>query len=125
MFNYSVRADAGPSIPTIIMSLWNGNFLLAKAVLVPHSTELYEIHISHIDYSIKGKMDLIAKEGFRFLFNDMAKVQKIVAFIPVHNRLAIKLANKCMNHEGTLKNSFLYEGSMEDQMIFGINREAV
>lgn len=122
---YKVSAYAGVSIPTIQMMLKEEERILAIITLVPHSIQLYEIHLSPVDRSLRGKMIEISKEGLRFLFNDLTRVEKLMATIPVHNRLAIRLAKQVMKYEGTLTKSFYWNGQMEDQDIYGITREEV
>ena len=57
-------------------------------------------------------------------FASIPKIKKVFALIPVHNRLVIKLAQKCgFKKEGNLTNSFLYDGTMEDQVMYSLNKE--
>lgn len=122
MFNYTVKSQPGVKIPTITLFLKEDGQQVIEMILIPHSLQLYEIHIGEASSSIKGRTVLIGKELLKFIFDEMVNIKKIVAFIPKHNRLTIKLAKQLMTYEGVLTNSFLHEGVMEDQYIFGINR---
>lgn len=125
MFDYTVIAGSGAKIPTITLELREKDISLARVILIPHSLQLYELHLSEVSPYVKGKMEAIGKAGFKFIFRDIVKLEKLMVMIPVHNRLAIKLAKKIMSYEGTLKNSFLFNNVMEDQEIYGISREDI
>lgn len=77
-----------------------------------------------MDKTIRGKMVEIGKEGFKYIFNDISRLQKLIAYIPATNRLAVRLAKRIgMKHEGTLTKSFDLDGQLVDQEIYGFNRE--
>lgn len=90
---------------------------------IPHSEWMYEVHMSSLDKKYRGKATLISTAAFEFFFRNNTKVQKIIATIPVHNRLAIRLAKLSgMKLEGTITKSFLLDGVLEDQELYGISR---
>lgn len=115
----------GPKLPSFRLIIKDRDINLAELILVPHSSELYELHLSSVHNSIKGKTIDISKATLKFIFNELKKIQKLIVMIPIHNRLAIRLAKKLMYSEGTITNSFLFDNVMEDQVIYGITRGEV
>lgn len=125
MSNYTMSANVGEKIPTIRMTLKEGIYVMAEIILLPHSLELYELHLSEVSKDVKGKTVDIGKAVLKYIFNDLKKIQKLMVTVPTHNRLANALAKKLMVHEGTLTKSFWFNGVMEDQEIYGISRGEV
>ena len=64
------------------------------------------------------------REALKVGFSSIDKLEKVFAFIPVNNRLVIKLTQKCrFKKEGNLTKSHLYEGNMIDQVIYSFSKE--
>ena len=125
MSNYTVTVLPGPKLPTFQLIIKDDDVGIGELILIPHSSELYELHLSTVHKIAKGKTIELAKATFKFIFNELKKIQKLMVMVPVHNRLAIRLAKNVMTHEGTLTKSSLYNDAMEDQVIYGISRGEV
>lgn len=114
----------GGSIPTIIIAMRKDNLVIGKILLVPLSEQCYQIHISEVIKKERGHTLAFSREALRVGFASIPKIEKVFALIPVHNRLVIKLAQKCgFKKEGNLTNSFLYDGNMEDQVMYSLSKE--
>lgn len=99
---------------------------IGQFLLVPHSEQMYEIHMSALDKRYRGHAPEISKAALKYGFSSMSKLRKLVAMIPSHNKMAIRLAELSgMQKEGTLKDSFFYLDEMEDQEIYGIRRKDI
>ena len=78
-----------------------------------------QVHIAALP-ELWGKAGEFIKEAFTWGFKH-TKYQKIFAFIPVYNRLTIRLVKKGgMVKEGCLKKSFLKGWKLYDQEVFGL-----
>lgn len=114
------------SLPCIMFDINLEQEYLGKILLVRHSEQMYEVHLSPIVAEHRGNTDKILNAGMNMIFNTVQKLQKLIAIIPKHNKLSVLLCVKNgFTYEGTLKNSFLFEGKMEDQEIYGITRGQV
>ena len=121
---FYVDLHDGGSIPTIIIVMRKDDLAIGQIVLVPISYECYQIHISPVIKKERGHTLAFSREALRVGFASIPKIKKVFALIPVHNRLVIKLAQKCgFKKEGNLTNSFLYDGTMEDQVMYSLNKE--
>ena len=110
---------------TKIVVIVNGKEI-GHFLLVPHSLEMYEIHTAPFDLEYKGKVAIIGKMALEWGFKNMPRLQKLISYVPKHNRLASILARKVgMKLEGIIKESFLFDGKMEDQELYGITRGEV
>ena len=111
------------SLPCIMFDINLEQEYLGQILLVRHSEQMYEVHLSAIVPEHRGNTDKILNAGMNMIFNSVQKLQKLIAIIPKHNKLSVLLCKKNgFTYEGTLKNSFLFEGKMEDQEIYGITR---
>ncbi|MDA3831793.1 MAG: GNAT family protein [Spirochaetales bacterium] len=82
----------------------------------------YQIHTTALP-ELWGKAVGFAKESIEWLFKNTA-CMKIITFIPIYNKLAIKLAKKSgMEQEGCIKKSFLKGWKLHDQLIYGLTKE--
>lgn len=122
MSDYTVTVLEGPKLPSFRLIIKGDSIDLAELILVPHSYELYELHLSNVHNSIKGKTVEVSKATLKFIFKELKKIQKLIVTIPIHNRLAVRLAKQLMHYEGTISRSFLFDGIMEDQDMYGISR---
>ena len=120
---YGFTTSKAGSLPCIMVDISLKQEHLGQILLVPHSEQMYEIHLSDIVSQHRGNTEKILNEGMNMIFNTVEKLQKLIAIIPKHNKLSVLLCIKNgFTHEGTLKNSFLFEDEMEDQEIYGITR---
>lgn len=110
--------------PHIIINMRKDNLIVGYIRLIPISEQCYHVHISEVIKKERGYTVDFAIEALRVGFASIPKVEKVFALIPIHNRLVIKIAQKCgFKKEGNLTNSFLYNGNMEDQVIYSFNKE--
>jgi RimJ/RimL family protein N-acetyltransferase len=66
-----------------------------------------------------------AKLMFRWVF-DNTPCQKLVTLVPVNNRLALRLAKRAgMEEEGCIRESYMKNGVLIDQIILGVGRGQV
>lgn len=80
------------------------------------------VHIATMP-ELWGKVDKFVREAICWGF-ERTQYMKIIAFIPVFNRLAIRLAKKSgFQKEGCIKKSFLKNWKLHDQAIFGLSKE--
>lgn len=113
----------GENIPTIIINIVDEGTKIGHVLLVPHSHYLYEIHITEIHPDYRGYALQISKVMLTYIFRNYTMVEKIIAMIPIDNRLAIALARRSgMKKEGKLKGSIRINGILKDQEILGISR---
>lgn len=110
------------SIPVLLISIYTGQDYVGCVKLVPRSIYMYEIHISSIEQSHEGKALPIAKELFKYIFDNIRKIDCIIAMIPVDKRLARALAKRSgMTSVGVLTKSH----NSTDQELFQIHREDI
>jgi RimJ/RimL family protein N-acetyltransferase len=122
----SFYPEKGLQLFTIQLHIIVDGESIGHYLLVPHSEEMYEVHLSSLDKRYRRFASDISKAALQYVFNSMVKLRKLISTIPVHNRLAIKLANAVgMQKEGIIKNSFLLDGKMEDQELYGISKEDI
>jgi hypothetical protein len=103
---------------------------IGNILLVPHSVEMYEIHISSLNFNknISPRVSVmeainIFKEALHFGFTYMDKLQKVIAMIPLSNTFAIFAAKRVgMSFEGVLKKGHLFENQMIDIEIYSLDR---
>jgi len=120
---YGFTAIKVGNLPCIMFDIDLKQEHLGQILLVRHSEQMYEVHLSDIVPEYRGNTDKILKAGMNMIFNSVQKLQKLIAIIPKHNKLSVLLCVKNgFTYEGTLKNSFLFEDKMEDQEIYGITR---
>ena len=90
----------------------------------PRNSITYEVHTMLLPHA-RGKAADIARGAIRWIF-DNTECRRIITSVPKYNRLAERLAIKCnMELIGTNRNSFLKDGILHDQLLFGISEEHV
>jgi hypothetical protein len=123
-------AERGLEIPTIKINIDYYNENIGHILLIPHSVELYEVHISSLKFnedfsnikSIREAINVYG-EAIQFGFSYMDKLQKIIAMIPLSNRFALFASkNIGMSLEGTIKKGHLFQGKMIDIEMYGLSR---
>ncbi len=112
-----IEEGFNPRIYHLVISDELGYFLL-----VPHSNEMWEVH-TLLTRAAFGNAAKIGREAMKFLFEEVPSLHKLITFIPEHNKLAKRLALKNgWTLEGCSMESFMHDGKMEDQYIYGITR---
>lgn len=97
-----------------------GNYGLLIGVPVNHIT--LDVHVALLPEA-KGKAVDISKSAIKWIFDNSDKVLRLIASIPQYNHLAIKLAEKVgMELIGTNSKSFMKNGVLYDQLLFGISK---
>ena len=83
----------------------------------------YEVH-SAVLPEFRGKLTpLMARGALKWMF-DHTECLKVDTKVPSKNRLAKKLAEVAgMTYEGTQRMSFLKDGKLYDQLLYGITKE--
>lgn len=120
---YGFTESKAGNLPCIMVDINLKQEQLGQILLVPHSDQMYEVHLSAIVPEHRGNTEKILYEGMNMIFNSVETLQKLIALIPKHNKLSVLLCEKNgFTHEGTLTKSFLYEDKMEDLEIYGISR---
>lgn len=88
----------------------------------PRNVICYEVHIALLPEA-KGNAVEISKGAIEWMFSH-TWCQRLTASIPEFNKLAIRLANKLgMEFIGINKKSFLKNGALFDQHLYGISKE--
>jgi RimJ/RimL family protein N-acetyltransferase len=79
-----------------------------------------EVHIAVLP-ELWGRATGFFKECIAWGFEN-TRYMKVIGFTPVYNRAAISLAKRCgFKEEGRLKDSFLKNWELHDQIVFGIS----
>lgn len=113
--------------PELFFVQRNGSFWLKAGeygVLIgePRNCVTLDVHIALLP-GARGKAVEICKSAIDWMFSH-TKYQRLNASIPGFNRLAIRLAGKVgMEFIGINKRSFMKNGVLYDQHVFGISKE--
>jgi hypothetical protein len=117
--------------PRLFFAPVDGSVLYVKAgeygLLIgrPVNCISLDVHIALLQEA-KGKAVDICKGAINWVFENSQKPLRITASIPEYNKLAIRLAQKVgMEFIGVNRKSFLREGVLYDQHLFGISEEDV
>ena len=120
------ESEDGPTNVSIVVNVKQDGVFVGKAQFIPHSHEMYEVHISPFALEVRGNTIEIAKHILKMMFRELTHIQKMIAIIPIFKVHAIKIAQDSgFRYEGTITNGHLHLGRMEDLEIYGINREEV
>ena len=83
-----------------------------------------DVHVALLPSARGGAVD-ISKDAIKWIFKN-TQYMHMTASIPEYNRLAIKLAGKSgMEFIGMNKGSFMKNGKLHNQYLFGIQKEDV
>lgn len=108
----------------IYLGIAEGGALDGVFILVPQNAATVEVHTC-LRKPLWGAAIEATKQGIRWVWEN-TNFQRIVTNVPAPNRLAAKLSEKSgMEMYGVNKASFLKDGHLYDQVLFGISREAV
>jgi RimJ/RimL family protein N-acetyltransferase len=110
-----------PSLIHGIVYLKAGEFGLL--IGIPVNCITYDVHIALLPEA-RGMAKIICEEAIDWIFNATDKPIRLIASIPEFNKYAIKLATDTgMEFIGINKMSFLKNGKLFDQHMFGISKE--
>lgn len=105
--------------------LWVDEDLVGTCLVTPIQMHTVVIH----PYFAKKhchRMRSVGKELFRYLIQDLKGIYKIQAIIGIQYTYLHKLCKYLgMQEEGRIRKSYLKNGELHDQTIFGITREEV
>jgi hypothetical protein len=83
---------------------------------------LFEVHVAIIKGDTRKNFIRYGRKVLEYMFNDTS-CQKVVANIPTYNRpTAIYAGNIGFEREGLLTESFLKDGKLHDQVVFGLKK---
>lgn len=95
---------------------------LGLLTFLGQSTVLWEVHCCLLP-SCWGRSAEALTGAFDWIFGNTS-AQRIVATIPIYNRLALKLAEAAdMKLYGANPKSFMKNGELHDTLLFGISKE--
>ena len=121
---FYVDINRGKDLPTIVMDMRKDDLVIGQIWLIPISEQCYQIHLTEVIKKERGYTLDFLREALKVGFSSIDKLEKVFAFIPVNNRLVIKLTQKCrFKKEGNLTKSHMYEGNMIDQVIYSFSKE--
>jgi RimJ/RimL family protein N-acetyltransferase len=90
----------------------------------PINGESLDVHVALLPEA-KGKAAEVSKDAIKWMFSN-SQYLHMNASIPEYNKLAIRLAEKVgMEFIGINKSSFMKDGKLHDQYLFGIKKEDV
>lgn len=103
----------------------DGDKYLGLFLLHPHNFICYEVHTCLLPEAW-GEMAIeCGKAIVRWMFEN-TPCQRVITNVPKYNRLALRLArNVGMSEFGVNTKSFLKNGSLHDQVMLGISKEAL
>lgn len=96
----------------------------ALLTFLPQNPICFEVHLCVLPF-LWGKYHptAILAAAFRWMFNN-SPARRMVASIPIKNRLAIRLATRAgMARYGKNERSVMRGGRLQDQVLFGIDKE--
>lgn len=92
---------------------------------VPANHVSLDVHVALLP-DARGKAVEICKGAMQWVFQNSQKIMRMTASIPDYNRLAIRLAKQVgMEYIGVNKKSFMREGVLYDQHLYGISKEDI
>jgi len=92
-------------------------------VFVPVNGVTYEAHTAILPEG-RGRKGIEAGISVLSWMFTETRCMKIITWIPVFNRSAVYFARNCgLNWEGTNSQSFLKDGKLYDQYLYGIRKE--
>ena len=123
---FYIDINRGKDLPTIAMDMRKDNLVIGQIWLIPISEQCYQIHLTEVIKKERGYTLDFLREALKVGFASLDKLEKVFALIPIHNRLVIKLTQKCgFKKEGNLTKSYLYNGNMEDQLMYSFSKETL
>jgi hypothetical protein len=89
-----------------------------------NSLSMYNVHIG-VSKEGRGKQTIDnTKWAIKWFFKEYLNAHKLIAFIPTTNRVSQVFASLVgMEREGMCKKSFLKDGVLLDQIVYGLSRE--
>lgn len=100
-----------------------GDYGLLIGIPVNHIS--LDVHVALLPEA-RGKAVEICKGAMQWVFQNSRRISRLTASIPDYNKLAIRLARHSgMEFIGINRKSFLKNGVLYDQHMFGIGKEDV
>lgn len=89
----------------------------------PHNAVCYEVHTCLLPIAWGDKAIECARASLVWMFEN-TPCQRVITNVPTYNRLAARLAKEVgMKQFGLNEMSFLKNGILHDQLMFGLNKE--
>jgi RimJ/RimL family protein N-acetyltransferase len=105
----------------LYLGAYDGDTNVGFFIIQQVNSVTVEIH-TIIDPSYWGKSIIFAKEVLEWIFSETT-MSKVITFVPEYNRKAASLAERAgMEIEGVIKRSFLKNGELHNQLIYGIGK---
>jgi hypothetical protein len=92
-------------------------------IFIPRNGITWEVHSASLPETRGKNMVLAGKNAVQWMFAN-TPCRKIVTAVPTFNPLAMRLSRMCgMAEEGNDRKSFLKDGVLYDQILYGITKE--
>jgi len=92
-------------------------------IFIPQNGVMWEVHSAALPEYRGKEMHLAGRESILWMFTN-TPCRKIETHVPTFNRAAYGLSVRCkMTKEGISRQSFLRDGKLYDQAVFGITKE--
>ena len=109
--------------PRIIYLVASEQLPVGLFTFLPQNTVCWEVHIILLPRR-KTRGHVILRGALEWMFEN-STAQRIVGAVPQYNRLAVQVARRAgMKIFGTNPNSFMKNGKLENQVLFGLSKEA-
>lgn len=94
-------------------------------IFTPTNYITYEMHVATIEGDARRYAREDAKRAVAWMLEN-TRAQKFIGMVPTCNRRAAVFARMCgLKKEGRIKNTFLKDGVLYDNLVFGIDREYI
>lgn len=105
---------------TYVLGWHKGGLLVGLWFAVPWNAIMYQAHIC-MSSAYRGKATVEATEdAIRWMFQG-TKCRKVIALVPdYHIRMKMTMKALGFEREGKLRNSFLKDGKLVDEVIYGL-----
>lgn len=113
------RANNDPRIWYVLVI--EGCEVTGLVTFLPKSTVMWDTHLVLTGRARKARGADVLKAAFRWMVAESG-AEYFEAQIPKSNRLAWKLANRCMHFAGRHQKAFRKGGKLQDLLIFGVGK---
>jgi RimJ/RimL family protein N-acetyltransferase len=108
--------------PRIVYLFCREKSLVGLFTFLPQNTVCWEVHIILLPRR-KTRGHVILRGALDWMFEN-STAQRIVGAVPQYNRLAVQVARRAgMKIYGLNPNSFMKNGKLENQVLFGLSKE--
>jgi len=94
-------------------------------IFTPVNHITYEMHVATIDGEARKHAVEDARKAVAWMLEN-TKAYKFIGMVPACNRRALVFAGMCgLKKEGCITNTFMKDGVLYDNLVFGIDREYI